>query len=306
MKRAILLCVLVPAAAWAGSKASAFKTENRLGANYWNSGAAIDGKMETAWMVPGESPNRGEWIEIDVPRGDVDKIAIMPGWAKSEEQFGDYARLKQVRADIFSMDDEQNVTQVGSATITIADKMEMQVLDLPDTKVGDSLFGGKVRLTVIDYYPGADYPNFGVSELLVHMKEFDAPGVKVSGADNTTSGTTDNLTDGDAKTLWSGAAGTSFTIANNGFGLSSVGFQSAGKEYSRPKTIEITSSNQTVTVVLPDSVSAAQWAMVPGFNGYTGGGIGGATVKIIDTYPGTKADVGLAEMKFKATTMESF
>ena len=59
----VLLLLLVPTIAFAGAKASKFKPEHRKGANYWNAQSAVDNNPDTCWMVPGESPNRGEWIE---------------------------------------------------------------------------------------------------------------------------------------------------------------------------------------------------------------------------------------------------
>ena len=53
--------------ALAGAKASSFKSERKRGENYWNANSATDGNNETAWMVSGESENKGEWIMIDVP-----------------------------------------------------------------------------------------------------------------------------------------------------------------------------------------------------------------------------------------------
>lgn len=306
--RYLWLLALVPGVAWAGAKVSAFQKESRGGANYWNASSAIDGKIDTAWMVPGESENKGEWIEIDVPRGDVDKIAIFPGFGRDEEAFADYPRVKKLRVDVFSMDDSQNASQVGTATVDVADKAEMQVIDIPDVKIeGGTLGGGKVRLTILDVHDGRDFPNVAISEVLVHLKEFDAM-VKVSAVSAEVPGKgKDLMHDENPKTAFA-APGTSleFTIAGTGYGISSVGFQSAGKDYARPKTVEVTAGNSTVTTVLPDSLTAPQFAAVPGFNGYTGGAFGDVQVKVVDVYPGAKLqEIGIAELKIKATNFET-
>lgn len=305
--RHLWILALLPGVAWAGARVSSFQKESRNGANYWNASAAIDGKLETAWMVPGESENKGEWIEIDVPRGEVDKIAIFPGFDKSDEAFADYPRLKKVRIDIFALDDGQEAKQVGTATLDVADKREVQVLDLPDTKVNDGMFGGRVRLTVLEVHDGEDFPNLAVSEIMVHMKEFDAK-VQVTAVSAETPGKgKELLLDENPKTVFS-APGTSLemTLAAPGFGVSSVGFAPAGKDYARPKTVEISVGNQTLKTVLPDNPTALQFAPVPGFNGYTGGGFGDLTVKILDVYPGAKLqEIGISELKAKATSFES-
>jgi hypothetical protein len=305
-----MLTLLLPALvsdAEAGAKVSAFRKEAKLGANYYNGTSAIDGKLETAWMVPGESPNRGEWIELDLPKGTIDKIGIMPGWSKSEETFGDYSRIKKIRVDAFTLSDDQEPTQVGTAEVTVADQREWQVLDLPDMKVGEgSLFGGKVRISVVDIYDGEDFANFGVSELLVFLKEFDATAA-ISAVSASLDGHGPELaTDGDPKSAWMGAAGAEFTVDPKGYGLGSIGLVSGSKDTARPKTVEVKSGNQVKTTVLPDKPGTVQWAEVPGFNGYTGGAFGGVTFTVVDTYPGAKAqDLAIAEIQFRATCLES-
>ncbi len=303
--RTLLLFVLLPSVALAGARGSAFQKESKQGANFWAPSSAIDGKLETAWMVPGESANRGEWIEIDIPQGEVDKIRIFPGFAKSEETFADYPRVKQLRVDVYALDDDQKAAQVGSSTIDIADKREWQTIELPDAQVAAGLFGGRVRLSVVDIHEGEDYPNLAMSEVLVQMKEFDAK-VKIS-AVNEAPTPTDELLDENPKTAWL-APGASFTLSldSSGFGLSSIGLLPGGKDFARPKTVEITASGITRKTELADKPTEVGWAEVPGFNGYTGGAFGGVEVKVLDVWPGAKSqDVKIAEMKTKATNFES-
>lgn len=302
-----LMLPLWVADAHAGAKVSAFQKETKRGANFFNATSAIDGKQETAWMVPGESLNRGEWIEIDLPKGTVDKLGIMPGWNKTEETFTDYPRVKKLRVDAFSLSDDQEATQVGSAEVSVDDKREWQVIDLPDMKVGDtSLFGGRVRISVVDIYEGEDYPNLGVSELLVMLKEFDAAAA-LRGVSASADGYGPELaTDGDPKSAWMGAAGAEFTVDPKGYGIGSIGLLSASKDNARPKTIEVKSGNVSKTTVLPDKPGAVQWAEVPGFNGYTGGAFGDITFTVVDTYPGAKVqDLAIHEVSFRATCLES-
>ncbi|MFN7145346.1 MAG: discoidin domain-containing protein [Myxococcota bacterium] len=300
--RSLSLLLLLPTLAFAGARGSAFQKETKQGANLFAPSAAIDGKIETAWLVPGESPNRGEWIEIDVPRGEVDKLSLYNGYNKNGETFKDYPRVKKVRVDIFALDDDQNAKQVATATLDVADKAEWQVLDLPDTKIDAGLFGGRVRVSVVDIYDGEDFPNLGLSEVLVHMKEFDAK-AKVTAIDEGDPAPAAPALDEDAKTFAKLQAGQVLTVESSNFGLSSIGFQPV-KDYARPKTVEITAGGQKVTTVLPDKAGETHWAAVPGFNGYTGGAFGAIEIKIVDTYPGKNADVGIAELKAKATNFE--
>lgn len=298
------LVLLTATHAHAGAKVSSFMKETKRGANYFNGASAIDGKPETAWMVPGESPNRGEWIEVDIPKGDVDKIGLMPGWNKDEESFTDYPRVKTIRVDVYDLDDDQNVKQVGSATLQVADKREWQIIDMPDVKVGaNGLFGGKVRISIVDIYDGEDFPNLGVSEMMVYLKEYDSVGKVTGGAPNVDGHGVDLAGDTNPKTFWAGPAGSTFEADGNGFGLGSIGFVGAGKDWGRAKTVEVTANGITLTTVLADKPDV-QWAAVPGFNGYTGGGFGGVSFKIVDSYAGKNADVGVSEIKLHATCHE--
>jgi hypothetical protein len=297
-----LLVLLVPAVALAGAKTSATNTSGRdKGA--WSAGNVIDGKFNTAWQVPGESEGKGEWIELDVPRGEVDKLAIFPGLGRDDESFGDYARVKKLRVDVMALDDDQNPKTVATHSIDVADKAELQVIELPDTKITSELFGGKVRLTIEDIYEGADFPtNLAVSEVAVLMKEFDAK-VKVTGS--SAPADTAVLLDENAKTVWTAAAGSELTIDMGAYGISSVGFVGANKDAARPKTVEVSVGALSRTTVLVDKPGEAQWAALPTFNGYNGGAMGEVVVKIVDTYPGAKSqDLGISELKARATSLE--
>lgn len=297
----LYLTLLCPPAE-AGAKASAFKSESKKGTNYWNAGSAIDGKMETAWMVPGESDNRGEWIELDVPKGEVDKIAIVAGWDKDEESFKDYPRVKKLRVDIFSVATGDEPTQVGTATVDVADTRGWQTIDLPDTKVGSEFFGGKVRLTVLEIADGDDFPNLGVSEVAVYLKEFDAQ-PKISGVSASVAGGADTLGDANPKTLWTGAAGAEITVSPSGFAVSSVGIL-GDKAHGRAKTVKLTVGNVSSTATLADKPDI-QWVTGPAFNGYVGSSIDDVVITIVDVYPSATNDVAIADLKFKAAYFES-
>ncbi|MFZ5479709.1 MAG: discoidin domain-containing protein [Myxococcota bacterium] len=298
------LVLALPLTAWAGAKVSAFQ-KGKSDANANNGAAAIDGKLNTGWMVPGESENKGEWIEIDLPQGEVDKFAIFPGNNKNDEAWGDYPRVKKVRVDIYALDDTQTPQQVGTATLDVADKREMQVFDIPDAKIAAGLFGGKAKVTILDTWDGEDFPNLAVAEMQLYLKEFDAVPklLSVSAGEDKK----DALLDGNPKTPFTAPIGeTTITLNPNGFGVSSVGFVPVGKDYARPKTVEITVGALKKTTVLADDLKNPQFAETPGFNGFNGGAFGEIEIKIVDVYPGTKPEIGIADLKPKATNLESF
>lgn len=311
MKRAVVVALLLaPVVALAGAKVSAFQKDTKNGANYWSGGSAIDGKVETAWMLPGESANRGEWIEVELPKGTVDKLVILPGFGKNDETFADYPRVKQLRIDFFSMNDEQGYTQVGTATVDVAEAKTpgFQTIDLPDTKVGGDLFGGKAKISVVDIYPGNDFPNLAISELAFVLSEFEiAPSITAVSGEGA-GHPKDHALDEDAKTFWSiPAADAGFTLKGDSYGVSSVGFLCSSKDYARAKTVEITLNGLVQRTVLEDKPGTVQWARTAPFNGYTGGATGDVEVKIIDAYPGAKSqEICLTTLKLQSTNAISF
>lgn len=292
--------------AQAGAVASHFKAETRLGANYWNAAAAIDGKMETCWMVPGESPNRGESVTIDIPKGEVDKIGMVIGWAKDDTTFGDYARVKEIRVEAFSYNEDRELVTVGSANASFEDKPGWQVVDVTNFAVGTEEAGGKVKITIVDIFPGKDFPNLGISEMLVYLKEMDnTPKVDTASGEDSGHGK-DLMSDANPKTFWSGPAeGATLTLSTAGFGLSRIGITAGSKDYARPKKVQITVGGRTGTGELPDA-PGVQWVDVPAMNGYSGSAWGEIEVKILETYPGAKmaGSVAISELTAKATTYE--
>lgn len=292
-----LLALLIVEPAFAGAKTSKFQPEAKKGTNYWNGGSAIDGKPETAWSLPGDTENKGEWIELDIPKGTVEKIAIVAGWDKDEESFKDYPRVKKLRVEVYSIDNSQEAVLVTSESLDVADVRGLQVLSLSKKAVVgfDSFFGGKVKLVVEDIYEGDDYPNLRVSELAVYMEETEAtPGVTLEGGD--LAAALDNA----PKTVWVGAPGALITVDPKGWGVSSIGFQ-GDKGKGRVKTVTVQVGERAVqTFTLADKADL-QWITVSAFNGYVGSTIDNLKVTLVDSYG---ADVGLQELKFKATAYE--
>ncbi len=304
MRNIHLVLLFVPAAAYAGATASAFRAEHRKGANFYNAPSAIDGNPTTAWVVPGESANRGEWIMLDLPKCTVDKVGMIVGWTFDKEHFQDYPRLKKAKIEVFALDDAQNLLPRGSAVAEFADKPEWQVVDIADLPVGDDLFGGKIRFTVVDVYGGRDFPNLALSELRVYLKEFDVGPKITQSSDAVGTNTIDLATDENPKTFWvTETDGAGFTLDTSGYGVSTIGIVPGPKTHHRVKTVEITANDRTLTTTLPDA-QTIQWAEVPTITGYTGGAFGDIQIRILDTWPGTDARLAITEIKARATSFE--
>jgi len=301
---AALLSASVPALA--APEASSFRPENKRGANFWSAKSAIDGNLDTAWQVPGDSANKGEWVMYDVPQGTVDKIAIFPGWGISEENFADYARIKAVKIEVFCCTGDEKMTPLHTSELVVQDKAELQVLELEDVSIGNDLgFGGKVKITVTDYYEGRDFPNLAVSELLVHMKPYDAASVISEISGESEGHLRDLMQDDDPRTFWAGPADSSFTFEASGYGVSAVAIQAGPASNARPKVVKITANDRSVTTTLENN-DQVQYAMLPSIMGYTGSAWGEVTVEILEVYPGGSPDVAIAEFKARATNYDGF
>lgn len=308
----LLLLIAIPAVSWAGASASAFKKGNRTqGENYWNANSAIDNKLETAWMVPGESANLGEWIMLDAPKGTLDGIRIVPGYAASEDTFADYARVKKMRIDILCCADSDKVSTTGTATVDVADEMTFQTIDIDDLTIGNELFGGKVKLSVVEIYEGRDFPSLAVSEIRLQLKEFENPSGYMI---NAVSGESDehismDMMDEDTKTFWSTASeGASFTLEPQGVGPSSLRWMHAkDKTWDRAKKVKITANQQSVITEIPNK-DGQHVVDIPAPFGFNGSAYGEVTVEILEVHPGTSnaGQLAVGDVLLYGSTLESF
>lgn len=302
----LLTALAILSTAHAGATASSFKPETKLGANYWNAASAVDGKVETCWMLKGEDENEGQWMMLDIPKGTVDKIGINIGWLKDGDTFTDYARIKELRVEALSYSDTRELTSVASQTIKFEDKKDWQIVDLTDMVVGTELSGGKLKMTVVSVYPGGDFPNLAVSELLVYLKEDDAGTINVISASGESAGhAKDSVVDDNPKSFWATAAdGAKITLESPGLGISRVGLTPQGKDYARPKKVKVTAQGRSKVAELPDATTTA-WVEVPSLTGYSGSAWGEIEIEVLETYPGAKSpELGISEIDMKWTTYE--
>lgn len=308
MNLLLAVAIALPATALAGFEASSFKKPSRSSdASPYDAAAALDGKPETAWMVDPEDENKGQWLELDVPKGKVDKISFIIGWAESDDTWVDHARVKSARVEVISMAGGERKI-VLEKDITLEDKKDRQFIDLADPQVGDELEGGKIRITITDVYEGKDFAHLAVGEILVHMAEFDAFTRVVEEASSSAEGhDVSMLIDDSTKTFWA-AAGTdkapSFVGNAGRYSVSSIGLTAGPKSHKRAKTIEVEQGNAVRTYTLKDT-TGTQWFDLPALFGYTGSNFGDVTVRIIDTYEGAEP-VAFSDVKFRATALEAF
>ena len=303
----ILSLSLIPALAFGGFRASSYKKQNRMGSSEHNAAAALDGDGATSWMSDPEQENEGQWFELEIPKGEVDKLGVIIGWDKDESHFKDYARLKTVKIEVFDLAGGDDVGKLAMEyTARFEDQQGWQVVDIPNAKVGDDVFGGRVRLTVTGAYPGVDYPNLAVGEVLVHLTEIDAPAKIMTPPTSVAAGhAPDNMVDGNRGTFWLSQTpeDQEFEVGADGFGLARIGIRPGPKTYQRPKVVEVTYSDQTRRLEIADNTDM-QWFPLPAITGFTGSGWGDVDVKILETYAGTKEGIAIAEVSLKASTFD--
>jgi hypothetical protein len=297
--------LLVPMEADAGATASTFKPEHRRGANYYNAQSAIDGDVKTVWQVPGDSPNLGEWIMIDVPKATVEKVGIYVGWVESEERFTDYPRLKEVRIEGFTLGDTRELEPAGTATASFEDNMEWQIVDIEKLAVGSEFSGGKIKISVVGLFKGEDYPNLAVSEVILYLEEYDTPVSLLAASDAVDGKVRESMRDDNAKSYFlTNTQGATLQVESESHGLSSIGVQAGPSDKGRPKTIKVTANNRSATYTMENN-SKMQWFDIPTITGYSGGAFGEVDVHVIDCHGGS-ATVGIAEVAAKATNYGGF
>jgi hypothetical protein len=228
---------------------------------------------------------------------------MIVGYAIDEDRFLDYARVKTVTIDVWeynmSLDLEQTTKTV---TINFEDKMERQIIDIDELKI-ESQNGGKYRLTITDVYPGKDYTSVAISEVKLHLTEFDKS-AQLAGATGTSEGSDElNLIDGSTKNQWlAGEEGSKFVLQGT---FSSLGLQSVSSSYARPKQVKISTGGRVLIHDLPNT-SKMNWLLVPSVTGYTGSNWDDITVEILEVYPGSKSQLAISEVKSKATVYSNF
>lgn len=309
------------ASALAGYGASSHKTGDE---GMYEASSALDNNPDTCWQVKPDTENEGQTFYLDVPSGKVDKIAVMTGWNKSEKHFKKFHHLQQAKLELMSPKKQEDGTTkmvpVFTETLTFDDKMDWQMKDIADTKVGDEFRGGRVQLTVEKTFAGIDYPNLAMSEIRVHMVEYAEFGSSklnegIEFVDTPSSEQDDehngvNLIDANSRTYWAALGSDekpTFTVSSEKYSLSSITFKAGPSTHARAKTIEIEADGNKGTYTLENN-DKLQVVQLPTAMGYTGGVSGDVSVTVLEVYPGSKEGTGvaIADIGFRATGLAEF
>jgi hypothetical protein len=150
-------------------KASSILKANVINKNEYKLKNLFDDNLSTAWCEGAKGHGEGEWIEINFKNNVViSAIGIINGYTKSDDLYKTNNRIKKIKLDIESVEAEPK-----SETIELKQK---QFNDLNKNSrapfinwladYGDG-FGSvkKVRLTILEVFPGTKYDDSCISEL---------------------------------------------------------------------------------------------------------------------------------------------
>ena len=90
--------------AFAGAEVSSFNKISDKGKLFWDAPSAVDSDLSTAWMLPSDADfdTSDNWIQIDGPNepSKLTQIRAITGYAKSDETFKDYLRVKTLKVEV--------------------------------------------------------------------------------------------------------------------------------------------------------------------------------------------------------------
>ena len=137
----------------------------------------LDMDFTTAWVEGSSGDGTGEWIEIDLSEFSVAYIGIMNGYTKDESTYYENSRVREVGIELTYDQEESSYSYYSGDIAEIVD-----LADIPWTGVDDSNFFifvqsiyssgmekpiSKIRLEILDIYPGDDYDDLCITELII-------------------------------------------------------------------------------------------------------------------------------------------
>jgi hypothetical protein len=117
-----------------------------------------DGKSVTAWCAP---PAGKVWIELRIDRGaKFRRLLIQNGYGKSPEVYRNNSRLKTI---------EISTDKGRSGSVVLPDRHDLVAVQLPS--VGEYT---KVRIDIVDVYPGEKYGDLCLDYLMPDFEHEEA------------------------------------------------------------------------------------------------------------------------------------
>ena len=137
----------------------------------------LDGDFSTAWSEGGKGGGIGSWVEIELsPKYELETIAIANGYAKNKEVYDNNNRLKCLQIEFEYLTDEAGKTEIFRDTLVFVDTPWQPIKDYnlaeicPVSKDGFDWYMepvSRVRLTILDVWPGKKHNDTCISEVLL-------------------------------------------------------------------------------------------------------------------------------------------
>lgn len=318
---------LAPALALAGADASSFRKKPGVPESTWSPANVIDNKPETIWMEGAEGPGDGSWLTIDLPRARVNAVKIHGGHGEDERMYQKYSHAKDITLEFYSYEDDRSLKPIKQFNATLKDEFGPQEIKIEGVDIGGELFGGVMKVIIHNSYPGRDFTDMVIGEVQIILDEYPAQLALVESSSNAKAEAADNtkaeeVKGGEAPMIqvtkdvdfagafevpWnpSGAAvGQEATIEAPDYGLSALILAAQADKKSgevRPKEVQVEVGSFLRTTVTLEDKDGPQRFDFPFTNGYNGGHFGRIKLKILSTYGGDGADVGIIKVRAMAT-----
>lgn len=149
------------------------------GGSDYGPGNLLDLDFTTAWCPGGSSGGTGSWIEIELEPCLVGEIYLLNGYTKSEASLSANSRIRSLRLTVECDDDNPlaNFGYCGNETevIELGDPgwigVNAENFTAPATCIYSQADLGvpvdRIRIEVLDTYPGDDFSDLCVSEIVI-------------------------------------------------------------------------------------------------------------------------------------------
>lgn len=177
--KAAAMAVTVDGAPLAITASSALKTRSAT----YGAEKMINRNPRTAWCEGRREAGAGEWIEVDLTESsrtiELDEITlkIVPGYAKTDRLFTANARPARIAIEVLDRASGSAVTAQGRYEALLHDEPRVQILSVPVLQRVD-VAELRLRITMVEVYPGTANENLCVTELRVFLNEADGSASK--------------------------------------------------------------------------------------------------------------------------------
>jgi hypothetical protein len=143
----------------------------------------LDRNLHTAWVEGAKGTGIGESIEFEPKDNYVQGVAILNGYVANKSLYYANARIKQLRVELELSGDVDPAHQHSTYEVTLPDRKYDDLkfrypLAMADLVVehphGDGVID-RVKLTILDVYPGREYADCAIAELYVYGFEYKKP-----------------------------------------------------------------------------------------------------------------------------------